>query len=274
MMREPMSDRPIDLQKLPPVPPMKHAVTAGAYGNVPINENNSLYSEELVDLRNYGISGASYYHISDGTNPPYFRSLEGSIPGLLARKSVAELLKKVNLRLASSGLELFVWDAYRPLETQKGIWEFFEQTVKQTKPELSDQEVYGEVIKYVSDPKKFLENDQRTWPTHMTGASVDLTIRKSSDRELLDMGAHFDQMDEAAFSDHYEKLFANREISGNDPRLVNRRLLNYVMVEAGFTNYPFEYWHFDWKNQMHEAIESLNSGNPIKPASYGVILKA
>lgn len=244
------------------------------YGNVPVNKNNSLYSEELVDLRNYGISGVSYYHISDGTNPPYFRSLKGSIPGLLARKSVAKLLKKVNLRLASSGLELFVWDAYRPLETQIGIWNFFERTVKQAKPELSDQEVYGEVIKYVSDPKKFLANDQRTWPTHMTGASVDLTIRKSSDPELLDMGAHFDQMDEAAFSDHYEKLFAKQKISGNDPRLINRRLLNYVMVEAGFTNYPFEYWHFDWKNQMHEAIKSLNSGNPIKPASYGVVFKA
>lgn len=36
------------------------------------------------------------------------------------------------------------------------------------------------------------------------------------------------------------------------PRLVhgNRRLLYTVMVEAGFTNYPLEWWHYDYGDQF------------------------
>ena len=137
-------------------------------------------------------------------------------------------------------------------------------------PSYNDAEVYDEVIKYVSDPMKFREDDPSTWPTHMTGASVDLTIKNAQSHDLLDMGAHFDQMDASAHSDYFENLLAKGSIKENDPRLINRRLLYFVMKEAGFTNYPLEYWHFDWGNQMYQVVRSATSGCSIEPAFYGI----
>jgi len=246
-------------------------VDAGNYRDIPVDVESSFSSEELVDLKRYGIAGTSHYHISDGTNPPYRQKLDGSIPQLLARRSVAEKLARVNQQLADERLELFVWDAYRPLATQIGIWRFFDRQVRANDPSLDDNAVYNEVIKYVSDPNRFNSQDSRTWPTHMTGASVDLTIRRMHDLERLDMGADFDQMDETAHTSHFEILLTKGEIRADDARLQNRRLLYFVMAEQGFTNYPLEYWHFDWGNQMHQFIRSINTSGPTTPAHYAIV---
>lgn len=264
----------IIINHLPPVPTFGRALNAGNYRNIPVNTESSLFLEGLVELRDYGVSGVPYYFISDGSNPPYYQRVDGSIPQLLVRESVAVKLQMVNIQLEQLGLELFVWDAYRPLATQIGIWRFFEESVRRKNPLLRDEDIYEEVIKYVSDPREFSPSDSSTWPTHMTGASVDLTIRNTSGLEICDMGAEFDQMDEVAHTDHFENLLRSGEISGEDPRLLNRRLLHQSMAEQGFTNYPLEYWHFDWGNQMHQFIKSLHNECSVEPASYGICLTA
>lgn len=261
---------PLNLDALPPIPFERKRITAGDYGKVPVDTSDERFTEELVYLNDYGIAGISYYNISDGSNPPYEQKLAGSLPRLLSRRSVAERLETVNFRLKPFNLELFVWDSFRPISTQIGIWDFFEQKVRGSNPSYGDAAVYDEVIKYVSDPKKFREDDPSTWPTHMTGASVDLTIRNAQNQKLLDMGSHFDQMDASAHSDYFENLFAEGSIEESDPRLINRRLLYFVMKEVGFTNYPLEFWHFDWGNQMYQMVRSALSGCSIEPAFYGI----
>lgn len=266
----PTTMEPLDLDDLPPVPFEGQRVTTADYGAVAVDTSDERFTEDLVYLDDYGIAGVSYYDISDGSNPPYGQKLAGSLPRLLSRRSVAERLQTVNVRLKPSNLEVFVWDAFRPVSTQSGIWDFFEQQVRASNPSYSDAAVYDEVRKYVSDPNKFREDDPSTWPTHMTGASVDLTIRNAQSHELLDMGAHFDQMDETAHTDYFENQRAEGSIEDRDPRLLNRRLLYFVMTEAGFTNYPLEYWHFDWGNQMYQMVRSARSGRAIEPAFYGL----
>jgi D-alanyl-D-alanine dipeptidase len=263
--------RRIEWSNFPPVPIFETILNAGRYREVAIDQTSAFHSERLVDLKEYGIAGVSFYHVSDGSNPPYRVQLNGSIPQLLARKTVAEMLARVNLNLATWELELFVWDAYRPLTTQVGIWSFFEHQVRSADPSKSEDAVYSEVIKYVSDPRKFNSEDSRTWPTHLTGASVDLTIRHKQDLHLLDLGAEFDQMDEASHTSFFERQLKNGAIQSDDVRLHNRRLLNHVMTEHGFTNYPLEYWHFDWGNQMHQFVKSVISGDLAAPAFYGII---
>lgn len=260
----------IDSNDVPSIPTIRQGVNAGNYREIPVDTRSSLYSEELVDLRDYGIAGISYYHISDGTNHPYCQQLEGSIPSLLARKSIAEMLAKVNIRLEPLGLELFVWDAYRPLATQIGIWNFFKSALQRENPSFQEEAIRQEVIKYVSDPNSFNANNSRTWPTHMTGASVDLSIRRKPSHEILNLGAHFDQMDQTAHTDYFEHLLANGAIDDSDPRLLNRRTLYHFMTKEGFTNYPLEYWHFDWGNQMYQMIKSLQVSGSIEPAFYGI----
>lgn len=260
-----------DLPQLPPIPAIGQAVNAGNYKTVPIDFEHALYDEELVDIQDYGIAGQSYYFRNDGGNIPYGRRLAGSRPDILVRKSVAERLRDVNRKLESLGVELFVWDAYRPLQTQIGIWQFFEEVKRNENPRYGEDEVYAEVIKYVSDPNSFCSDDPTTWPTHMTGASIDLTICNLEDKELLEMGAHFDQMDSASHTNHFEEAHKSGDISSEDPRLLNRRLLYYAMRSSGFTNYPLEFWHYDWGNQMFQMIRSAQDKSPIEAAWYGVI---
>lgn len=261
------------IANLPPVIGLRQDLDAGHYRNVQVDFENPLFSEELVELRDYNISGYSYYHMSDGSNHPYCQRLDGSIPELLARRTIARMLQEVNLRLEPLGYELFVWDSYRPVETQIGIWAFFEAEQKKLNPSLSECEIYSEVLKYVSDPRSYDENDPSTWPTHLTGASVDLTIRDKRSDELLDMGGAFDQMDETANSDYFEALLAQGKIDMDHGALLNRRVLFHSMAASGFTNYPLEFWHFDWGNQMHKMVQSLIDGVPTEAAVYGIVLR-
>jgi D-alanyl-D-alanine dipeptidase len=260
-----------NLRVLPPIPPVRQSVHAGNYKIVPVDFEHPLYDEELVDIREFGITGKSYYFRSDGENIPYGRRLEGALSEILVRRSVAAKLVDVNQKLQCLGVELFVWDAYRPLQTQIGLWKFFEETKKNENPSFAEDEIYAEVIKYVSDPTSFSREDPTTWPTHMTGASVDLTICHVDDKQLLDMGAHFDQMDVAAHTNYYEQQRQDGEIGPEDSRLLNRRLLYNAMSSCGFTNYPFEYWHYDWGNQMYQIIRSVQNNAPIEQAWYGVV---
>ena len=127
------------------------------------------------------------------------------------------------------------------------------------------------MIKYVSDPNWYRPDDPTTWPTHMTGASVDLTLRSLDDGTLLDMGADFDQMDGLANTHHFELAHGQGRLRADDPRLRNRRLLHHAMASSGFTNYPQEFWHFDFGNQMYQLVRGANTGRPVEPAWYGAL---
>src|SRR5690242_19382569 len=78
----------------------------------PIARSNAHYGEPLVDVRTLGIAGENYY--SATRNPPYWDRIEGSVPDLKLRQSVAAMLARVNARLKPMGLEMFVFDAWRP----------------------------------------------------------------------------------------------------------------------------------------------------------------
>ena len=256
---------------LPPIPIVDKLVDAGSYKSVPVNTEDARYQERLVRIRDAGISGVPYYHISDGRNPPYNKQIEGSLPDLWCREGVLEKLKQANSLLSSHNCSLFVWNAYRPITVQKGLWHFWEQDVLKRNPKLAKSEIYNEVIKYVSDPNLFDRSDSRTWPTHTTGAAVDLTLCSLRDGALLDMGADFDEMDETSHSDHFERQLKNGACDVTSPALINRRLLHWAMETAGFVNYPLEYWHFDWGNQMYVFNSKAVKGRNISAAWYGFV---
>jgi zinc D-Ala-D-Ala dipeptidase len=160
------------------------------------------------------------------------------------------MLRNVNERLAAYDVELFLYDAYRPITCQHGLWDFF---VKKFHADSSttNTTVIERVQEYVSDPRLFDSEDPRTWPAHVTGAAIDLTLRDLRTKRLLDMGTHFDDMSQPSHSDYFERLLRDGHIAHDDIRLRNRRLLHWAMAEQGFTNYSYEYWHFDFGDQMH-----------------------
>ena len=239
------------------VPILDWISDAGSYRDIPMDFDHPLFSDELVNLDNYPIQTRSYYYVDDGTNEPYGQKIEGSLKSVYCRKQVAENLLRVNSLLSTLELELLVLDGYRTPQTQQGLWDFFATKMKNKFNRKNvNREVYAEVIKYVSDPNSFDENNYKTWPTHSTGGAVDVTVQSIVTKTPLKMGSHFDEMTEQSHTDYFERKLQRREIQEDNEFLSNRRLLHWAMSACGFINYPLEYWHYDWGTQMYNYHQS------------------
>lgn len=218
----------------------------GAYRNAPI-VHAALSDQALVDLAACGLAGQNHY--SAKLNPPYYAEIPGSIPSLLARESVAAKLCEVNAMLEPIGLEVFIFDAFRPPEVQAffhGVWMPSELT--RLSPGLVEPELSREVELYWAAPT----TDPRSPSPHATGAAIDLTIRAVQGRELF-MGTIFDDVSTASRTDYFELHSKSGSYSDEEAKR-NRRLLYWCMLEVGFANNPNEWWHYSWGDQMWSVI--------------------
>ena len=85
--------------------------------------------------------------------------------------------------------------------------------------------------------------DENNPSLHNTGGAVDLTII-TNDGYALNMGTLFDDFTNRAWTNHFEDDYSEAETS---PEVRdNRRLLYETMINAGFTNLPSEWWHYDY----------------------------
>lgn len=234
------------------------------YHAVRVDTGDPRGQERLVDVIEHGIAAVPYYHIADGSNAPYERRIEGSMSRVLCRSGLVPMLHRANELLADQGCELVVYDAYRPIETQKGLWSWALSKFTRENPDLANAEVVELTSQYSSDPRRFDPADSSTWPTHSTGGSVDVMLQSLGDGAVLDLGAAFDDLGPVAHTDHLERSVICGEIEPNTSALLNRRLLYYAMTQAGFVNYPAEFWHYDFGNQMY----AFNS-DEAAPAWYG-----
>lgn len=243
---------------------------ASSYRDIAIDFKHPLYSEKLVDLKNYPIQIKSYYNVEDGTNEPYCKKIDGSLESVFCRKQVAEILLRANALLNVYGLELLVLDGYRTPQTQQGLWNFFKNQVAAKLGKKScDREIYSEVIKYVSDPSSFDEYNYNTWPTHSTGGAIDVTVQNIENKIALKMGSDFDEMTEQSHTDYFERKLRLEEIGNDNEFLKNRRILFWAMSSCGFINYPREYWHYDWGTQMYQHHQSKLLNTAPNAAWYG-----
>lgn len=253
------------------VPILKEAPTTAQSRSVPIDLTDPRAKEPLCEIRDVGIRGENFYARDDGLNLPYAQRLEGSIPDLLLRQGVAERLLEADHVLSACGLALFVLDGYRPISTQLGIWRYFWDRFASENPNASEVELEAKVRTFVSDPRQFDPGNAQWCPLHATGGAVDVRLVDRSTGNELEMGAPFDDATPASATDHFEHLREKGFIEPDDPRLLHRRMLYWSLRDAGFTNYPHEYWHYDWGNQMHVLMLGV-LGELVPPAAwYGYV---
>lgn len=242
------------------------------YSEIPVDKNDPRGGEPLIALASVGVAFESYYAKTDGRNPPFGVSIEGSRQDVWLRKSVAEKLARVNELLRPFEAELFVLDGHRSIACQEGLWNFFYTKAKQKIAGGSEQEHRAYAMQFIVDPASFDEADSRTWPAHTNGAAVDLTLRDSVTGKLLDMGANFEEDIDANVGDYFERQLAAGHIDGNDVRLQNRRLLNWAMTREGLLNETAKvFWHYDWGNQLYVRASRAFLENPPPAAWYGYI---
>lgn len=237
---------------------------------VPFDRADARWEEPLVDLAGTGLPTEAWYARTDGRNEPYGAPIAGAVRTVAARAGVATRLVAADAAVSRLGLRIKVVDAYRSIETQAGLWAFFSAQVLRERPDLDPAAREAIVKTFVSDPRRFDPVDETSWPIHSTGGSVDVMLVDAASGRMLDHGAGFDEAHERSFTDHYERRLLQAEIAADDPRLRNRRILVNAMLQAGFTNYAFEFWHFDWGTQLH-VLTLAEQGAPGAPkaAWYG-----
>lgn len=256
------------LGTLSPVP-LSEAVSTADVRAVPVDRTHPLHHEPMVEVRDHALAGDPWYFRQDGNNPPYGRRLPGSIGDLLLRRSVVARLRAADDLLRNFDAALLVVDAWRPIALQQALFDHFTAQIGAARPDLSPADLLHQVRAYVSDPSGFDPGDATTWPTHITGAAVDVLLIDRVSGTPIDLGAGFDDMGAVAHSDHFERLLQQGQVVPDDPRLLHRRLLHHAMRSAGFANYPMEFWHFDWGNQMYVANLARAGAGAPDAAWYG-----
>ncbi|HJT42878.1 MAG TPA: M15 family metallopeptidase [Rhizomicrobium sp.] len=234
------------------------AARLGFRQRIAIRHDNDWFSEPVVDARAAGLAGENFY--AGDRNPPYWHRVEGAVEALWLRKSVAEKLLRVNARAASVGLELFLFDAWRPRAVQAffhDVW--MPRELKRRDPTLSGAALTHEVERYWAAPSQ----SEASPAPHATAAAVDLTLRWK-DGDPLWMGSLFDDVTALAHRDRFENLTPENFSFSDQEARANRRLLHWLMVEEGFAGHPDEWWHFSWGDQMWAAL----TGAPA--AHYGL----
>lgn len=143
-------------------------------------------------------------------------------PRAFVRKPVAEALKEIQKELKEKGLGLKVFDAYRPYAATVKFYEVYPDT------------------NFVAAP----------WhgSRHNRGCAVDVTLVDLHTGKQLPMPTPFDDFSEKA-APAYMQL--------PDTVIKNRQLLIDVMTRHGFSTYPYEWWHFDFKGWENYELTDL-----------------
>ena len=137
------------------------------------------------------------------------------------QRAAADALVKVQRELSAQGLGLKIFDAYRPLAVQQKMWDLIRDD------------------RYVSNPAL---NAGR----HTRGTAIDLTLVDRDGRELP-MPTPYDDFSERA---HRDAKGIPAEASRNS------KLLEATMLKHGFLPYPFEWWHFDFRDwKSHPPLD-------------------
>lgn len=142
--------------------------------------------------------------------------------------------------LLPAGYRLKILDAWRPFALQAELFDVYSEKIIRdfTLADLPEDERNAFIARFVSHPVE----DRDIPPVHTTGGAVDLTIIDENGTDLP-MGTAFDDFTEKTDTAWFEK-------GGDTAVRDNRRLLYHVMTEAGFTNLPSEWWHFDYGDRF------------------------
>lgn len=179
--------------------------------------------ETIVSLSNLGFFCESQY---------FKQGLPFSLDRCLLRETAAKRLLCAQY-LLPYGYKFKIYDAYRPKELQQVLWERYRSEIAKEYPNISEEEIDTKTMVFVSKPSKDINTP------HNTGGAIDLTIIDAKGQEL-DMGTGFDDFSEKAWTDYFELYDIDFEVRKN------RRMLYNAMINAGFTNLPSEWWHYDF----------------------------
>jgi len=162
------------------------------------------------------------------------------------RKSVADKIVSA-AKLLPNGTCFIIYDAHRPLKYQQQSWERAYKYYKSLYPNETDEQITLRTRRVIADPR-------HGHGGHQTGGAIDIGLCDENGTEL-DMGTPYNSVDRNI------RTNANVNKTAQD----NRKLLCKIMKRQKFVNYPNEWWHFCYGDQMWAAY----SGKKTCP--YGMV---
>lgn len=144
-----------------------------------------------------------------------------NLPRAYARKPVAEALKKAHEEFSKHGVDIKVYDAYRPYSATVKFYEVYRDTT------------------YVASPYK--------GSRHNRGCAIDMTLVDLKTGKELKMPTEYDSFKKEAWPTTPVK----------DPVIKkNRDLIISIMEKHGFKVNASEWWHFDFNGwQKFEVMD-------------------
>ena len=174
------------------------------------------------------------------------RGIPGATRDLWVRKSVLDRLL-VAASLLPEGFCLIVHDAWRSTVAQRALSE----EANRLAAELG---LDGETFAFNPDNPSGSLGYPTDDPPHRTGGAVDVMLGTADGHEWP-MAVPFDGISALTSTAALEAR------PDADPHaLLGRRLLYSVLTRAGFTNYPAEFWHYDFGNAFWRHFGSLGAG--------------
>jgi D-alanyl-D-alanine dipeptidase len=252
---ETVTETPKPLQVVPNTPSVGHAMAWPAYYKTVSEENTG-----------------------NGV-PTGFGELAENIPNQLQTSPLVKVRPEVVLMLdrgqqildsspETAHLQLVVVDGYRTIEVQRRLFEEYRAYLVKENPGMSDEKLDNLAQQMVSMPPENLEKLRICPPPHSTGGAVDVILVEKSKIDItsdywvkgamINFGAYFDEMMHPVYKDVRSFTRFDEKVPEDVEARKNRRLLYNLMVSVGFTNYPFEFWHYDSGNQFYALVKGLN----------------
>lgn len=199
---------------------MRKTIPAGIINGVNIQENH----EPLINILN--------------DHDFYFSEQLSQQKEIFLRRSVAKKLKVASQQLPN-GIKFKIYSAYRSLELQQQKWEERLNQNRLKFPQLDNKELELLTRSQIADPRNGFGG-------HQTGGAIDITLC-TTDGNDLDMGTRISE---------HNRLTSTNSKQLSDIQRKNRKLLQKVLEQQGFKNYPAEWWHFSYGDRIWAAYSN------------------
>ena len=141
------------------------------------------------------------------------------------QKPAAMALLNAHRWLKTQGYGILVHDAYRPWAITKIFWDI------------------------TPADKKIFVADPAVGSKHNRGCAVDISLYELSTGKAVEMPGDYDEMSERSFVTY---------TGGTEQQRKLRDLLRHAMEREGeFFVYPEEWWHYDFKDSKHYAVQNI-----------------
>ena len=158
----------------------------------------------------------------------------GDVESKFARKMMMEKLLRAADSVRDQGLKFLVYELYRSPEKQARRREENRREIEKEHPEYSESQILFALDRVAA---------RVGGSGHQTGGAVDLTLCRE-DGTPLDMGT--------PYLDHSKATATESKLITEEQRR-NREILLTAMRDAGFVNYPAEWWHYCYGDKMWAA---------------------